>query len=68
MAGREWQRLIAGAACASLVSAVACRGGNGANDSATSTGDVMRADSAATATTPEQRRVRRRAHRAPATR
>lgn len=53
MAGREWQRLMAVTACASLVSAIACRGGNGANDSATtSAGEVARSDSAATATTP----------------
>ena len=52
MAGHEWRRFAAIAATAAFASAAACRGGNGANDSATSTGDVARADSAATATTP----------------
>ena len=52
MAGHEWRRLAAVAASVAFASAAACRGGNGANDSATATGDVARPDSAATATPP----------------
>jgi len=45
-----WQRMAAVMACASLVSAAACGGNNGdATDTATSGGDVARADSGATA-------------------
>ena len=53
MVGHEWRRLAAVAASIAFTGAAACRGGNGANDSATtSSGDVARSDSAATATAP----------------
>ena len=52
MAGHEWRRLAAVAASVAFASAAACRGGNGANDSAIASGDVVPSDSAATATTP----------------
>lgn len=56
MVGNTWQRLSTAAICASLVGFAACSGRNGnTTDSAvgaTSTGEVARADSAATATTP----------------
>jgi len=49
--GNGWHRLVAAAACASLVGVVACKG-NKDNNADSATGDVARTDSAATATTP----------------
>ena len=50
MIEQGWQRLLTAAMCASFVGVTACGGGNrDATDSATATGDVARADSAATA-------------------
>src|SRR5688500_1875675 len=53
MVESAWQRMRAVAVCASLVGAAACGGGSGeGTDTTTSGGEVARADSAATATTP----------------
>lgn len=53
MRGSKWERGVIGVACVMIVGAVGCKGRNGESmDSATSHGDVMRTDSAATATAP----------------